>query len=242
MGRKLTEEQKKNISNGRKKWLSENPEKHPWKRNDKFKSIPCETVKGFLTEKDIKFQPEYDPVIQDRYFSVDIAFPDRMIIWEINGNQHYERDGTLKPYYQERHDLLVSNGWTVYEIPYTYCFKQEKLEELLNLSMNSETKVEFEYFNYVPKNSIWGKKDLCSECGDEKLEISKFCRKCKKRPQSDKWPSVEEMRELVWQMPSSEIAKNIGFSDTAIVKFCKRHEIKKPPLGYWAKVKAGKII
>jgi hypothetical protein len=48
-----------------------------------------------------------------------------------------------------------------------------------------------------------------------------------------------EMAQLVWEMPTSHIAQEYGVSDVAIAKFCKKHDIKKPPRGYWAKLYAG---
>ena len=50
-----------------------------------------------------------------------------------------------------------------------------------------------------------------------------------------------EMAQMVWQMPTSQIAKVYGVSDVAIAKFCKKHGIEKPPRGYWAKLYAGRI-
>ena len=116
-----TDESKKKLSEARIKFLKENPEKHPWKRHDKFVSVPCENVKKFLNRLSIPFQEEFQP-LADRMYSIDIAFPNLKIAVEINGNQHYNADGTLKPYYQERHDLLVAAGWTVIEIHYSRCF------------------------------------------------------------------------------------------------------------------------
>ena len=118
------------ISRSRKKYLSENPEKHPWKRSTKFKSEPCERVKEFLRSRDIVFVEEWQP-LDDRFYSIDIAFPDIKYGIEINGNQHYERDGTLRPYYQERHDRIVQAGWTLLELHYTSCYNLELIEKLL---------------------------------------------------------------------------------------------------------------
>jgi transposase len=130
-GKKLTDAQKEKVSIGRKKFLKENPDKHPWRKNNKFKSVPCEKVKEWLTSKAINFVEEYNPLINDRNFSIDIAFPDKMIGLEINGNQHYNRDGTLKPYYLERQTLMESKGWKIYQLHYSLCFKIEGLEKLI---------------------------------------------------------------------------------------------------------------
>lgn len=114
----------KKISESRKLYLKNNPDSHVWKRKEKFKSKPCEYFKKMLRENNIEFIEEYSPLIDEgRMFSVDIAFPDKKIAVEINGNQHYNRDGTLKAYYKERHDLITSKGWKVIEIPYNVVYK-----------------------------------------------------------------------------------------------------------------------
>ena len=41
-----SDEAKLKISNGRKKWLKENPDSHVWKRKGKFTSKPCEHLKN----------------------------------------------------------------------------------------------------------------------------------------------------------------------------------------------------
>ena len=52
----------------------------------------------------------------------------------------------------------------------------------------------------------------------------------------------EELYEKVWQISAVQLAKQLGVSDVVISKACKRHEIPKPPLGYWAKKAAGKSV
>lgn len=44
----------------------------------------------------------------------------------------------------------------------------------------------------------------------------------------------EELFVLVWEKPASEVAAELGFSDVALGKFCKRLQVPKPPRGYWA--------
>jgi hypothetical protein len=172
----ISEEQRKKISDGRKKWLKENPDKHPWRSHNKFKSTPCEKAKEFLRSLGISFIEEYDPQIEGRNFSIDIALPDKMIALEINGNQHYERTGELKPYYKERGKLLEDKGWIVYEIHYSACFKLEKWADFVNQLKNSPVKVEFDYFTYVPREV---KKWFCVECGEKVKRKVRRCEKCK---------------------------------------------------------------
>jgi len=50
----------------------------------------------------------------------------------------------------------------------------------------------------------------------------------------------EELFVLVWEKPASEVAAELGFSDVALGKLCKRLQVPKPPRGYWAKIQAGK--
>jgi hypothetical protein len=53
--------------------------------------------------------------------------------------------------------------------------------------------------------------------------------------------SPEDLEALVWMMPSSSVAEMLGVSDVAIAKRCKKQSIKKPPRGYWAKLRSGQI-
>jgi len=48
-------------------------------------------------------------------------------------------------------------------------------------------------------------------------------------------PSKEELEKMIWERPCSVIAKELGISDVAIGKWCKRYGIKKPSRGYWTK-------
>ena len=171
--RKFTDSEKENFSIKRKAWLAANPDKHPWRNKDKHQSVPCQKMKEFLISKNIQFVEEFQPEVGGRYFSIDIAMPDKLIALEINGNQHYEKNELLKPYYQERHDLLELNGWAVYEIHYSACFNLEKLEEFFIKLGSAENKIEFDYFNYKSKEKI---EFLCEDCN---CLISRNCKRCR---------------------------------------------------------------
>lgn len=120
-----TEEERKQISFRMKEFYKKHPEKHSWKRADKLKSKPCEEFKKFLKDRGYSFLEEVS-VVENRNYSVDICFPNLMLILEINGNQHYDlTKGCLKPYYQERHDIITSLGWEVVEIPYNQSYNKE---------------------------------------------------------------------------------------------------------------------
>lgn len=145
------EERGLKISNGMKKFISENQNKHNWKNKNKFKSIPCEKVKEFLKDNNIKFVEEWRP-LKNRFFSIDIAFPDIKFGIEINGNQHYNSDGTLKEYYQNRHDLIVNSGWKLLELHYTTCFNIGLIKDIIN------TEEQPDYSEYFEKRYTKTKK------------------------------------------------------------------------------------
>lgn len=242
---RVSEETKNKISEGRKKWLKSNPEKHPWRNRDKFKSKPCEKVKEFLSDLGISYIPEFLPEIGDRAFSIDIALPDKKIAIEINGNQHYNNDGTLKTYYQERHDLLVAAGWNVFEIHYSACFNLEKWAEFVEILKNSEIVMEFDYFTYKPRKKIIKK---CVDCGGLINKYSIRCKPCAAkifRPRKvnlEDRPSKERLHYMLWNTPTKKIGLTYGVSDNTIAKWAEAFCLTKPPRGYWMSFNQNKII
>lgn len=134
-GFKWTEEEKQKLSIARKKYLKEHPDKHIWKRSNKFKSVPCEHLKTILKEK-FNFVEEYTDIRWKYNYAIDIAFLDKKLAIEVNGNQHYDAYGKLTDYYQKRHDYLEKFGWIVLEIHYSWCYKEDKIKELFNAIEN----------------------------------------------------------------------------------------------------------
>jgi very-short-patch-repair endonuclease len=104
-------------------------------------------VKKYLRELNVQFIEEFQPCLDiNRFFSIDIAFPDKKIGIEINGFQHYEDDNfSLKPYYQKRHDILENLGWKIYEIHYSLCYNHDEISKILPQILASEKKIEFDY-------------------------------------------------------------------------------------------------
>lgn len=51
-----------------------------------------------------------------------------------------------------------------------------------------------------------------------------------------------EIFDLLWATPTTKVAKQLGVSDIALTKWCARHNIPKPPPGYWAKKEHGKSL
>lgn len=73
-------------------------------------------------------------------------------------------------------------------------------------------------------------------------DIKRAEHKEKERTRND-WGTVskEELTRLVWSKPTTQLAVEFGVSDVSIGKKCRYLGVPKPPLGFWAKVKAGKI-
>jgi hypothetical protein len=50
-------------------------------------------------------------------------------------------------------------------------------------------------------------------------------------------PSKEELEKMLWEKPTTCLAKELGVSGKAIEKWCKTYGIQKPPRGYWNRTK-----
>src|SRR6188768_2955827 len=51
-----------------------------------------------------------------------------------------------------------------------------------------------------------------------------------------------ELYERVWEEPASRLAPQLGISDVALAKTCKRLGIPRPSRGYWARLAAGQWV
>jgi very-short-patch-repair endonuclease len=199
----------------------------------KNRSVPCERLKEWLKKGDIQFVEEFQPLRhRGRYFSIDIAFPDKKIGIEVNGNQHYEKDGTLSPSYQDRHDQIEAEGWTLYEIHYPVCFVDEAIAKMVDMILASPTRVQFDYGTYrVPKLVRTRKHSK----GDNSWRKQP-------RPNARKVPrpSREELEKLVWAKPVIQVAKDFGLTGNSVVRWCNELGVKTPPCRYWPRRKAGR--
>ena len=225
----VSEQGRQNISQGKKKFYKEHPDKHNWKRNNKFKSVPCEKLKEWLKSKNIEFIDEYTIPESEHNYSLDIAFPDKKIGIEINGNQHYNQDGTLAEYYQKRHNYIESLGWRLYELHFSVCFNLEKIENMIPTILTSENKIDFDYKIYVKPPKV----NFCPVCNKEITKYAKHCKKCAPRVCSLILPEKEILEKLIWTKPISRLAKKLKCSDNGLIEHCRRNDIALPPQGYW---------
>lgn len=165
---KWTDEEKIVLSGKRKAFLKAHPEEHPWRKNknEKFVSKPCEYLKIQLRNKGIEFEEEVIIPELKRNFSIDIFIPKIKLGIEVNGNQHYDDNGNLKQYYQERHNLIESTGIKLLELHYANCYKDETIELLwrnwnLNCLLNSKI-CEFEsrqQYTFIEAKTLKAKKE-----------------------------------------------------------------------------------
>lgn len=160
-GKHHSEETKRRISESRSQWLKDHPDNHPWRRSSKFKSVPCELLKDTLRKAGISFIEEYSG-FEDHNYSIDIAFPNDKIGIEVNGNQHYNKDGTLTEYYKKREDYLKTLGWKLHQIHYSLVYNQDFINALIEGLKKDIKDISIVY----PPVTIRKKEDKkCKSCG-----------------------------------------------------------------------------
>lgn len=54
--------------------------------------------------------------------------------------------------------------------------------------------------------------------------------------------SRRQLYNEIWQLPMQKVAAKYDISDVGLAKICRKHDIPRPPRGYWAKVAAGKKV
>jgi len=91
----------------------------------------------------------------------------------------------------------------------------------------------------------------CLACGCVISKDSLYCKSCCTTNHPDQISKIEsskrftiekeELEKLIWEKPTSEIAKMFNVSDVAIAKRCTKFGIQKPPRGYWTQFKEPKL-
>lgn len=130
-GKPHTEETKKKISEIRKQYLKENPDKVPYKLNhySKGKSYPEEYFENWLIKNNVNFKQEESISI----YRVDFLIGN--IALEIDGEQHYV-DGRIILSNKYRDEYLESIGIKTIRVRWSHYQKlstEDKEKYLLNL-------------------------------------------------------------------------------------------------------------
>lgn len=80
----------------------------------------------------------YVPENSEKFYEIDFALDKIKIGFEINGNQHYCKNGKLKVYYKNRQEYLEKLGWKIINIHYLKCFHEEELKSIILSSISGD--------------------------------------------------------------------------------------------------------
>ena len=131
----LSEEHKEKIRKSLLKWKETHHEEYMAYCRKKSKCQ--ENFKNYLRSKNITFIEEYCPYPDEKLYSLDISWPDEKIAIEINGSQHYNKDGTLNNETLEKQKFFENHGWKIIQIYYKQCYNiiknEYKFEDILKL-------------------------------------------------------------------------------------------------------------
>ena len=127
LGVPLTEEHKKKISDGRKKFLNEHPDKVPFKLNHSSRQSYPERYFQIIFKKE-KIDLEYHR--QVKRYELDFSNIDKMKYVEIDGEQHYTSKYMIN-HDIERTKFLSDLGWEGIRIRWKD-YKKMNIEERKN--------------------------------------------------------------------------------------------------------------
>jgi hypothetical protein len=124
------------------------------------------------------------------------------------------------------------------------CHRAHHSEELLNFKLNNSSYSSYRYDDiYNDINFNWDfnflykyKQTNCLCCNKIKFNDLKFCSLiCARKSRPTNRPSKEILEKLLWEKPTTHIAKDYNVSDKAVEKWAFYYKIKKPGKGYWQK-------
>lgn len=216
--RKHSEETKKKISEIRKKYLKENPDKVPYKLNHSSKESYPEK---YFTDV---FKNEGIEVIKSFHiglYELDFCILGKKIDIEIDGNQHY-LDNKIVESDKRRNEFLEDDGWDIIRVnwsSYQKLSSDEKKKYISNLKdyINNiiDVKPTINFIDSIRKcfcgNKISKKSNLCEPC--YRIQSRKVER-----------PSIEQLKEDIENLGYSGTGRKYGVSDNSIRKWIKRYE------------------
>lgn len=134
---------------------------------------------------------------------------------------------------------LISNSYLEYKCHGKNC-------EITKEWLGSPISLQLEHINGIfNDNRLENLTLLCPNCHSQ---TATFAGKKNKVPKEKGYvprehkrkvvrPNKEDLEKLVWERPTSHLAKDFGISDKAIGEWCRVYGISKPPRGYWSKFK-----
>jgi len=232
--RSHSEETKKKISEIRKKYLQENPDKVPYKLNHSSKESYPEK---YFTEV---FKNEGIEVVKSFYiglYELDFCIPNKKIDIEIDGNQHYY-DEKIVESDKRRNKFLEDEGWDIIRVNWSEYQKlsfEEKREYILNLKNYINNLIDIKpFFETVKKEKerkkriekkkkeISKKEYICKYCSNICTWKKDRCEPCY-RLQSRKVdrPSIDQLKEDIEKLGYTGTGRKYGVSDNSIRKWIK---------------------
>lgn len=183
-GHHHTDEQKKKISESRKKYLEEHPDKVPFKLNHSSKeSYPEKYFREWLQKENIFSEKEY----QVGRYTLDFAWPEKGIYIEIDGSQHSL--DWMQEHDKIRTDYLSNKGWICLARVYWPHFKTFSLNEKEQFLLQLKNSI---VFSKVFKD-FKSEKERLKEIKKKEAEENK--RKRLKRTLKKKRVSEENLRK-----------------------------------------------
>lgn len=218
----LTEETKQKISNRRKEYIKNNPDKVPYKLNHRYTPTYPEL---YFTNLLPQFIHNYR--IPETLYEGDFVNPIIKLIIEIDGEQHYV-DTKIVEHDIKRTAILEKLGWKIIRIRWTEFQKLDYRQKEIIIRQLNENRIEdnIDISELLPKYN-------CADCGETlKTKYSKRCVSCSKKQigiiNRRFNPSKEELQELVNIHSIEYIANMYGVSKKTIYKRCKLLNISRP--------------
>lgn len=168
--RKHTPKIKKIIAKKRKEFLKNNKNKHNWSMYKNKESKPEKAFKKIINKINKEIIQYYIPPENDRFYELDFADINNKIGFEINGNQHYEKNGLLTDYYQKRHNYFIEYGWKIIEIYHILCFNENEIRKILQETYKGNINYSENKTNEIFTNKLL-KKQKKEEEKNKKKEI-----------------------------------------------------------------------
>lgn len=175
--------------------------------------------------------------VQFHQYVFDFAIVELKIDIEIDGEYHHNDVNTIEKD-KRRDEKAIAEGWKVFRIAWT---------EL----RSDPSSVISELVRFVEKSGVGDRYVIrmieLEQTGTRSFRAARFkFAKANEKPKREKGnyypnektrkvvrPTKEELLKLVWEKPTTHIAKDFGVSDRAIGKWCEWYKITKPPRGYW---------
>lgn len=205
-GKPLSEETKRKISESRKRWIAENPDKSPYivSHKSRGETYPEKYFREWLEKENIPFQQEY----RFKLYAFDFLVNERVDL-EIDGDQH-KNDKRIIEHDIKRDAKSKDAGFIVYRIMWSnyqklsQCEREIFLCELKSFLMNNS--------NPIPQFVIKKKQP--------KIRIKKHQPKKVVIKQED--PRKKEALEMLnYGKSYCEVARDFKVSDNAIRKWVK---------------------